>query len=104
MIDQASWQESNARYLSIALAWLRLRLEQHAQQMQAPAAEPPPVSRSEAPSPKHGFLRRLPAEPGGTDAEPTTILATPTRISDERVAQKATEMAEAESQMESPPA
>jgi hypothetical protein len=104
MIDQASWQESNTRYLSIALAWLRLRLEQHAQQMQAPAAGSPPVSRSEAPSPKHSFLRRLPAEPGSTDAESTTILATPTRISDERVAQKATEMAEAESQIESPPA
>ncbi len=31
MIEQRNWQEDNARYLSIALTWLRLRLERQAQ-------------------------------------------------------------------------
>lgn len=30
MSDTANWQENNNRYLSDALAWLRLRLERHA--------------------------------------------------------------------------
>ncbi len=107
MIDQASWQENNARYLSIALAWLRLRLERQSQQWQSSEIMPPPPVPAPVPQPqKQGFLRRSPAQPALTASVPAAVTKTPgsTTISDEQIKQKASDMAAAESQMESPPA
>lgn len=102
MIDQASWQVSNANYLSAALAWLRLRLEQQAQRAQTLATRPSLPSEPAPPATKHSFLRRSEAEPV---PPPLTALSAVARsITDEQIAQQASKMTEAESQMESPPA
>ena len=91
MIDQRSWQEGNASYLSTALAWLRLRLERQVRQMQTPAME---VSVEVEPIPVDpdatGVIRRVP-EDQLQEAQPK----------DEMV-QKAAEMAAAEAQMKPP--
>jgi hypothetical protein len=48
-----SWQEANQRYLSAALAWLRLRLLRI-------AADPGDVAtRGNPPASKHGWWQRL---------------------------------------------
>src|ERR1700694_2777781 len=102
MSDQASWQESNARYLSLALAWLRLRLERHAQQWRAAEILPPPPELAPAPQPqRQGVLKRTPPEP----ARPAVIALPPatTSSTDEQIAQKASEMADAESKGDAPP-
>src|SRR5258708_454623 len=46
MSDQASWAEGNARYLSAALAWLRLRLERYAQRTGTGQPQESPVQVS----------------------------------------------------------
>jgi hypothetical protein len=100
MNDQVSWQDSNTRYLSTALAWLRLRLERQAQQWQSseimPLPEPAPQQQ------KQGFLRRPATQPALP--APPSLPKAPGSISDEQIKQKAAELAAAESQMESPPA
>ncbi len=102
MSDQVSWQESNTRYLSIALTWLRLRLERQAQQWQASEIIPLPPPEP-APQPqKQGFLRRSPTEPARP--APAALPKVATSISDEQIKQKASDMADAESQGDQPPA
>jgi hypothetical protein len=80
MSDQASWQENNARYLSLALAWLRLRLERHAQQWRATEILPPPPAPPPEPAPplqtKQGFLKRTPSGPA-----PPAVIALPAAAS-----------------------
>lgn len=102
MSDQASWQESNAHYLSTALAWLRLRLERQAQQWQSPEIMPRPEP---APAPqlqKQGFLRRPTTQPALPAS--TSLPKAPGSISDEQIKQRATDMADAESLGDQPPA
>jgi len=102
MSDQASWQESNARYLSLALAWLRLLLERHAQQWQSSEILPPAPEPAPAPQPqRQGFLKRTPPEPARP--APIALPQAATSITDEQIAQKASEMADAESQGDAPP-
>jgi hypothetical protein len=59
MTDQQSWQELNTRYLSTALAWLRLRLEYLTPREQTSIA--PPVRSEAEQAQRRGFLRRAPA-------------------------------------------
>ncbi len=105
MIEQGNWQENNARYLSLALVWLRLRLERQAERAQASATKPALPSEPAPPTPpapKQGFLRRSSAEP-----VPPPLAALPAvagSITDQHIAQQASKMAEVEDQMESPPA
>jgi hypothetical protein len=102
MIEQGNWQEANAHYLSTALAWLRLRLERQAQQWQSSEIMPLPKS---APSPqvqKQGFLRRPTTQPALP--APTPLSKAPGSISDEQIKQKVTDMADAESLGDQPPA
>src|SRR6266516_4211508 len=105
MIEQGNWQENNARYLSLALVWLRLLLERQAGRAQAPTTKPALPSEPAPPTPpapKQGFLRRSSAEP-----VPPPIAALPAvagSITDQQIAQQASKMAEVEDQMESPPA
>src|SRR6266702_4077214 len=101
MSDQAIWQESNARYLSLALAWLRLRLERHAQQWQSSEIMPPAPEPARAPQPqRQGFLKRTPPEPARP--APIALPKAATSVTDEQIAQKASEMADAESQGDAP--
>src|SRR5260370_41974672 len=105
MIEQGNWQDGNARYLSLALVWLRLRLERQAQRVQAPATKkvlPSKPAPPTPPAPKQGSLRRSSVEP--VPRAPTAPPAVAGSITDEQIAEQASKMAEAESQMESPPA
>jgi hypothetical protein len=63
MTDFAQWQRNNERYLSAALAWVRLRLKRLAPQSAPTAAPPSPASEPTAPS----FVERL---RGRSAAEP----------------------------------
>ena len=102
MIEQRNWQEVNAHYLSTALAWLRLRLERQAQQWRSseimPLPEPAPAPQLQ----KQGFLRRPTTQPALP--APTPLSKAPGSISDEQIKQKATDMANAESLGDQPPA
>ncbi|GAC1341950.1 MAG: ATP-binding protein [Ktedonobacteraceae bacterium] len=102
MIDQGNWQDGNARYLSLALVWLRLLLERQAQRVQAPETKTVSPSEPALPASKQGFLRRSSVEP--VPRAPTALPAVAGSIIDEQIAEQASKMAEAESQMESPPA
>jgi len=77
MIDRSGWQEDNARYLSLALVWLRLRLERQIRQ-QAPSA------------PQSGLMRRISRDEAAHKTD--------------EVAQKAAELEVAESSMKQAPA
>src|SRR5215471_4988947 len=98
MSEQGSWPEGNARYLSVALAWLRLRLERYAQTAGAGQPQGSPIQSSTAPQVESldpaatGVIRtKRPTKDAG--AQPSDELA-----------QKAAEMATAEAQMAQPPA
>jgi AAA+ superfamily predicted ATPase len=102
MSDQVSWAEGNARYLSAALAWLRLRLERYAQRTGTGQPQESPVQVS---SPSQD-------EPvDALDPEATGVILAMKRPAkdagaqpQDELAQKAAEMATAESQMAQPPA
>jgi len=61
------WQQANARYLSVALAWLRAKLEHCARQSHRPtslaAPEPPPPTPEQSRSLWRRFRPAEPAEP-----------------------------------------
>ncbi len=105
--QQIHWQEGNSRYLAAALAWLRLLLEREAQREQGPAIMPVPASQPTTPasppqSQKRGFFRKPPAEPATPVVVPHPVGTSP--ITDEQIAEKAKEMADAEAQCDPPPA
>src|SRR5712692_7831401 len=96
MSEQGSWPEGNARYLSVALAWLRLRLERYAQT---------------AGQPQESLLQAsIPPQVESLDPEATGVIRTKRSTKDagaqpsDELAQKAGEMATAEAQMAQPPA
>jgi len=100
MSNQHVWQESNERYLSAALTWLRLRLERLANWRRVT----PQLPSSPEPAPllhRWCFLAR------GLDTSvhtlPATPTATPNPVTDEQVAQAVAAMNEAEA-VEPPPA
>jgi hypothetical protein len=101
MNDLAEWQQGNERFLSAALAWLRLRLERaaHAGAEQptlghaaAPAAEAPPQRRR---------LFRRNADPAAP--KPSVLMLPPARVTQEQIDEAARAMEEAASQMSPPP-
>lgn len=102
MIEQEKWQEANARYLSTALAWLRLRLERHAQQWHVPApkpvAPPGPVLLSE----QFEMAGKLPTEPA--HSVPATAPKVDSSAIDAQITQEAEKMAHAEAREDQPPA
>jgi hypothetical protein len=104
MSDTANWQENNNRYLSDALAWLRLRLERHAVR---PASTEIILSSVSEPNPalvnKRRFLRRRTPQP-----EPIIPVLLPAatatgNISDDQIAQAAERMQASEA-IDPPPA
>ena len=96
----ASWQDVNARYLSAALAWLRVRLEQtaakrHGSLPQPPASVPTPQSTTPAAATPHA--RRWLFWPGKqtASAAPSGQLPPPETSPEARLAQTAAEYAAA---------
>lgn len=72
MTDEHDWERDNARYLSAAFAWLRLRLERcaaEARPAEAPAAPPPaePARLRRRPRPS------LPAAPSAPTGKPADV-------------------------------
>jgi hypothetical protein len=108
MIEEKDWQASNAHYLSIALAWLRAKLEKRAEQKQeapaatAPESEPvPPEPKPEpAPPPSKGKRKGAKQAPQSPAAAPSQ---TPSSAPG-KVAQLAAELSAAESKASVPPA
>src|SRR5215472_5615408 len=96
MSDQQRWQEQNTQYLSIALAWLRLRLESLAQhelpQLIPAPVTPPPVQ----PAPKRGWFRRTPDPTPEPVATPPLPVPAPPKVSNGDLAEYVRQMAEAE--------
>ena len=90
MSDPGEWQENNNRYLSAALAWLRLRLTR---MTETATPEKPTVGKEEQPSGWFG-ARKRPAE----GSEPIAVKET-----DGNIGRAAQEMADA-ARMEPPPA
>jgi MoxR-like ATPase len=97
MSDTASWQENNVRYLTAALAWLRLRMEQKAPWVQSSIVLTATPAQEAA---RRGFMRRAAEAPASA---PQALLPPPSPISDEQVAQAAADMAAAEA-IDPPPA
>ncbi len=99
MNDLARWQESNERYLSAALAWLRLRLERLAPTPSSGIASTSPVPAS--PSFVNRLLGRSPAQP--SPDVPALPAASPTAINDAQLTQAAEAVSAAEN-VDPPPA
>jgi hypothetical protein len=105
MNDSAAWHEGNARYLSLALALLRARLERRAGQDQTPATLAVPTTgpqTQEEPRPvrKSPGRRRSAEQPTEAPApSPTTGLS-----SDEQVTQANAALLALVSKMDPPPA
>ena len=121
----ADWQTGNDQYLSAAVTWVRLLLEQHAQQptqyppmpavplTMAPATDVPTEPRADSEPAQESRTRRKPGKKTETAASPAPpippappnpLLSVPASAQDERIKQAATEMAAAEAQMDPPPA
>jgi ATPase family associated with various cellular activities (AAA) len=125
MSDAASWQASNSQYLAMALAWLRGKLERRAGQYPQPSAIPAPeppraqASTPAAPEPRPesaSLWRRMRRDPAPS-AIPTAALPSPTpqpakllssaassAAGPDTEARLASELPDAESQAQAPPA
>jgi ATPase family associated with various cellular activities (AAA) len=125
MNEQERWQENNARYLSTALTWLRLRLERLAQSLPegqahitppaTPLAAPASVA-APAPATKRGFLSRYSSQPAPALLPASTPTPAPAPVpvsaqksepvTDEQVKQQADALADLAQQSngETPPA
>ena len=101
MNDQAEWQQGNERFLSAALAWLRLRLERVAHAGSQPGLTHAASPSADAPPLRRRLFRRNsdPAAP-----KPAVLMLPPARVSDEQINAAERAMEEAASQMSSPPA
>ena len=110
MNDPKQWQEENARYLTAALAWLRLRLERQAQRESGPVRETtagpmsaPPATPVEPAQPSI-FARFLGHDAPPVPARPVLLLPPASgEISDEQIARAAAEM-DAAATIDPPPA
>ena len=105
MNDAGKWQEENARYLSVALAWLRLRLERQALRESGPLRPISELSaapnQSEEPS---VFARWMGQKTAAKPAQPIALLPPANeRISDEQIAEAAAAM-DAAAATDPPPA
>src|SRR5689334_1917373 len=107
MTDVDEWQENNARYLTAALTWLRLRLERRAQAVGAdPSVHPVslivPAGVEVTPaSARRRFWGPRPAAP----AAPRPQLPPPAAVPfDEQIAKAAAEMQAAADEADQPPA
>ncbi len=102
MNARGEWQQGNERFLSAALAWLRLRLERAAHA----GSEQPTVGHSaaptaDAPAPRRRIFRRN-ADPAAP--KPEVLMLPPARVSEEQVNEAAKAMEEAASAVSPPPA
>ena len=104
MNDQQHWQEQNTKYLSVALAWLRLRLERLAQHKLPPptlalVTPPPPAQTAQ----RRGWFGRAKAPVAPMLALPAPTQPT-TAATNGDLAEYARQMAEAETKEDALPA
>jgi ATPase family associated with various cellular activities (AAA) len=93
VMDTNNWAEANARYLMVALSWLRLRLERLARRIHPPAT---PTHTEPEPPQRHSFWHL--SEPAPSTSAPKWQSAT----IDEQLEQYAREMSGAEAREEKP--
>src|SRR5258708_21312518 len=93
VMDTNTWAEANARYLTAALSWLRLRLERLAQRIHPSAT---PIHNEPEPPQRHSFWHL--SEPAPSKPTPKSQSAT----LDEQLEQYAREMSAAEAREEKP--
>ena len=106
MSDQLRWQEQNTHYITMALAWLRMRLRwliHHKERVEGALSpsEAGPVT-APVPSQKHSFLHRSAPEP--THQSPVVPQKVPPFVSEEEIELTSASMDEAEKQGDMPPA
>ena len=105
MNGQQSWQDGNTHYLSMALAWLRACLEScvgaHPQQEQLPLPLVPPPAPAPSRSIWKNFLQRGSAPP---PKMPNLLPPASSVNTNQRVADAASKMQAAASEMQPPPA
>jgi ATPase family associated with various cellular activities (AAA) len=100
MTDAADWQEGNERFLSAALAWLRLRLERAAHAHAQPAVEPSAAPAADSAARRRLFRRNSdPAAP-----RPQVLMLPPARVTGEQVAEALQAVDDAASSLVPPPA
>jgi ATPase family associated with various cellular activities (AAA) len=100
MTDLAEWQEGNERFLSAALAWLRLRLERAAYANAQPGVAPAAAPAADSPARRRLFRRNSdPAAP-----KPAVLMLPPARVNDEQIAEALKAMDDAASTLTPPPA
>jgi hypothetical protein len=101
MNDLAEWQQGNERFLSAALAWLRLRLERAAHA----GAQQPSLGHAAAPTadatPLRRRLFRRNADPAAP--KPAVLMLPPARVTQEQIDHAERAMEEAASRMSPPP-
>ncbi len=105
MSDLSDWQKGNDKYLTTALAWLRLRLERLGQTDAAPNVLPfASFSSPEQITPEdRSWMRRFLGKPSPKpSSEPVLALPTP-GANEEKMAEAAAAMEEAE-KLDPPPA
>ncbi|HLQ10413.1 MAG TPA: hypothetical protein VK134_02345, partial [Ktedonobacteraceae bacterium] len=110
MNDQQHWQEQNTQYLSVALAWLRLRLERLAQHKPPPPTPglvtPPHPTQPPQPAQttqRRGWFGRAPAPVAPAPALPAPASPTTTTTNGD-LAEYARQMAGAETNEDTLPA
>jgi hypothetical protein len=104
MNDLAEWQQGNERFLSAALAWLRLRLERaaHAGAAQQPQLGHAAAPMAEAPPSLRRRLFRRNSDPAAP--KPEVLMLPPARVTHEQINDAARVMDDVTSQMSTPPA
>ncbi len=108
MSDGSKWQEDNARFLSAALAWLRLRLETQALResghWHSVSESPAPATQPQEPSLFARLKGQKPSAGAPRASRPVGLLPPADKqISDEQLAQAAAEI-EAAAAIDPPPA
>ncbi|HEX7955963.1 MAG TPA: hypothetical protein VF508_03420, partial [Pyrinomonadaceae bacterium] len=102
MNDPGEWQQGNERFLTAALAWLRLRLERAAHDgSQQPSLGHEVAPPAGAPAPRRGFFRRN-TEPAAP--KPTVLMLPAATVTQEQIDEAARVMDEAAAQTSPPPA
>jgi len=101
MSDLGEWQQGNERFLSAALAWLRLRLERAAHASSQPGLTHAAAPTADAPPLRRRIFRRNsdPAAP-----KPAVLMLPPARVSAEQIADAEALMEETAAGMSPPPA
>src|SRR5689334_16988512 len=101
MTDPGEWQQGNEKFLSAALAWLRLRLKRAAHTNSQPGIAHAAAQGADAPTLRRRLFRRN-ADPSAP--KPAVLMLPPARVSAEQIEHAERRMEEAAAELDPPPA